>query len=115
MVEKNEDKDLVRYIHINGCTCGTSACSDDDKDNIEILFDIPGVSREDIHLKVIKDGLRLEAWRDKHTAYVSEYAFLCAADPTRVKAEYHDGELLVNVPLECKDPYRGVSEIPIAS
>ena len=65
-------------------------------------------------MKLIKDGLRLEAWRDKHTQYVSEYAFLCPAITDRAKAKYEHGVLEVEVPLECKDPYTDASIISIA-
>ena len=64
-----------------------------------------GVKKEDIDLRIIPEGLRLEAKRDKHTSYVSEYAFACDADPDHVKADYHEGVLNVDIPLKCRDPY----------
>ncbi|NMC03822.1 MAG: Hsp20/alpha crystallin family protein [Candidatus Lokiarchaeota archaeon] len=105
LATKDDDAhDFVRRIWIPGCAC-TEGCGDAGEDNVSITFEIPGVKKEDIDLRVIPDGLRLEAKRDKYTSYVSEYAFLCDADPEHVKAEYHDGVLSVDVPLTCKDPY----------
>ncbi len=105
MVKKDDDSpDLIRRIWIPGCAC-SEGCSDEGEDNVSITFEIPGVKKDDIDLRIIPDGLRLEAKRDKNTAYVSEYTFACDADPDHVKAEYHEGVLNVDIPLKCKDPY----------
>ncbi|MBD3188738.1 hypothetical protein GF325_18060 [Candidatus Bathyarchaeota archaeon] len=103
----------IRNIWINGCSC-CDTCTDDDGDMVSIVFDIPGVAKDKIDLRVVPEGLRLEAWRDATTRYVSEYAFLCPAKSKEAKATYINGELTVQVPLECKDPYKDAGRIPIA-
>lgn len=106
------DSNWVRHVWVPGCTsCET--CSDDGSDNVSITFEIPGVKKENISLRVIPDGLRLEATRDEHTKYVSEYAFLCPADTGHVKASYQEGILEVSVPLECKDPFDAAGPVSI--
>ncbi len=109
-----ESNDMVRRIWIPGCAC-TDGCGTDGEDKVSITFDIPGVKKEDVHLKVIKDGLRLEARRDKSTEYVSEYQFLCPADLDHVRANYNSGALTVEVPLVCTDPFKDSKDIPLAS
>nr|MDO8083203.1 Hsp20/alpha crystallin family protein [Candidatus Sigynarchaeum springense] len=105
LVNKDDDAvDIVRRIWVPGCAC-SEGCGDDGEDNVSITFEIPGVKKEDIDLRIIPEGLRLEAKRDKHTSYVSEYAFACDADPDHVKADYHEGVLNVDIPLKCRDPY----------
>ncbi|MBN2152182.1 MAG: Hsp20/alpha crystallin family protein [Candidatus Lokiarchaeota archaeon] len=114
MAEKDEGKpDIMRRIWVPGCVC-SEGCGIEGEDTVSITFEIPGVKKDDIDLRVIPDGLRLEAKRDKITTFVSEYAFVCDADPEHVKADYHEGVLDVEIPLKCKDPYVDGKKIVVA-
>ena len=111
-----EEKDTMRRIWVDGldcCDC-SDACSDESDDKVRFSFEIPGVKKEDIDLKVIPDGLRLNAKRDKDTMYVSEYGFICPADTDHVKADYREGILDVEIPLVCKDPFVDGKKIVLA-
>ena len=111
-----DDIELMRRIWVDGidcCDC-SDVCSDEGDDKVNFTFEIPGVKKEDIDLKIIPDGLRLSAKRDKNTEYVSEYAFMCPADPDHVKAEYREGVLEVEVPTKCKDPFVDGKKIVLA-
>lgn len=92
------------------CDCG---CSDEGEDTETLTFELPGVKKDEIHLHVVKEGLRLVAPRHDKYEYYSEYEFACDAVPDKVKATYEDGLLSVTVPLECPDPFRGSRQVPI--
>ena len=113
------DENVTRKIWVPGCTfCNDcdddpSACNDERANSLSVFFEIPGVKKEDISLKFIKDGMRLEAARDARTQYVSQYSFSCPADIEHVKAAYNEGLLQVDVPLACVDPFDEANTIPI--
>jgi HSP20 family protein len=109
----SEEKDSIRRIWVPGCM-DCSSCSDEDVDNVTMTFDIPGVNKEDIDLRVIPDGMRLKAKRDPTTEYVSEYEFICPADVSQVKANYNEGVLEVSVPLTCKDPFSDIPKVDLS-
>ncbi len=98
------DNELINRIWVHGIVC-SNACGAEGEDSLNITFEIPGVKKEDIDLKIIPDGIRLSAKRDKTTEYVSEYAFICPAEVEKVKAKYSDGVLDVEIPLACRDPF----------
>nr|MDO8112177.1 Hsp20/alpha crystallin family protein [Candidatus Sigynarchaeota archaeon] len=109
----SSDKEMIDRIWVPGCAC-SEGCGADGEDQVDITFEIPGVKKEDIDLKVIPDGLRMTAKRDKITEYVSEYEFMCPAEVENVKAEYHEGILDVTIPLKCKDPFTDGKKIVVA-
>jgi HSP20 family protein len=106
----SDEKESIRRIWVSGYDCD---CDAEDSDNISMKFDIPGAKKEDIDLRVIPDGLRLVAKRDPTTEYVSEYNFMCPADVTRVKAVYYEGELDVEIPMTCTDPFSESNRIDV--
>ena len=102
-----------RQIWIHPCTSCGCGCNEDDDDQYELVFEIPGVKKEDIHLHVVKNGLRLVAPRDENTEYVNETSFVCEADPDNVSANYDNGILTVAVPYSCPDPFKGTTPVQI--
>ena len=106
----SEEKEMIRRIWVPGYDCD---CDTQEMDKVSMRFDIPGVKKEDIDLRIIPGGLKLIAKRDPTTEYVSEYNFMCPADVTRVKAVYYDGELDVEIPMTCTDPFSESNRIDV--
>jgi len=99
-----------------GCEDDEKGCYDEDEEHVnEYLkkFSIPGASKEKIHLHVIPEGLRLDAPRDEHSVYVSEYAFSCEVDADKTEAAYENGILTVKVPYSCPDPFHSTEPVKI--
>jgi len=105
-----ETKRKVWVVPCTTCGCG---CSDEEEDQYELVYELPGVKKEDIHLHVVKNGLRLEAARGEDVEYVSEYQFICEANPEGVKATYDNGLLDIIVPYACPDPFKGSKPVEI--
>ncbi|GAB4311869.1 MAG: hypothetical protein Kow0069_12330 [Promethearchaeota archaeon] len=91
------------------CDCGCG----DGEDAIYLTFELPGVKKEDVHLHVVPQGLRLTATRGEHVEFVSEYSFLCPAKPEETKATYDNGLLRVEIPYTCPDPFKGSKPVTI--
>lgn len=114
------DKNVMkRRIWVPACPTCDCACSDDDetesKHDIEnLVWEIPGVNKEDIHLDVAKDRVRLKAPRGDTVEYISEYLFSCPADMDgKPNASYKDGVLNLEVPLKCTHPYENATHVNI--
>jgi len=104
MSQEIQENQIIRRIWVPGCSFCDS-CGDGTTDKVSITFEIPGVKKGDIDLRLIPDGMRLVAKKDAYTEYVSEYLFNCPADVENAKANYSDGVLNVEIQLTCKDPF----------
>ena len=116
-MSKEKEPVHVRWVHACvDCGCGerkVNGCSDDD--HYHITFEIPGVKKEDIELKITPNNFGLEAKRsDGKLIYISEGVFRCDADDKDVKADYENGLLKVTVPYECPDPLKNSQPVSIA-
>ncbi len=105
------------HVHC-GCDCGTKTdeheegCSDAEGE-YKLIYELPGVKKENISIKVVKNGLRLTAKRDQYVEYINEYPFLMEADPDATVAHYDEGLLVVHVPIIGEDPFKQKESIEI--
>ncbi len=105
------------HVHC-GCDCGTKTeeheegCADIE-DEYRLIYELPGVKKDNISIKVVKNGLRLNAIRDEHFEFVNEYPFLTEADPDGTVAHYNEGLLVIHVPIIGDDPFKKVESIDI--
>ena len=74
------------------------SCSDD-KGNMEIEINLPGVKKKNIELKMVEDGFFIRGIREETgVEYVGTYAFCCGVVPEKAVARYCDGKLSIVVP-----------------
>ena len=105
------------HVHC-GCECGKDSdeheegCIDKD-DAYRLIYEIPGVKKENISIRIIKNGIKLNAVRDAHVEYVNEYSFLVDSDPEGTLVQYEEGLLIVNIPIVGIDPFKGVKNTNI--
>ena len=83
---------------------------DEGKNQINLEICVPGVKKENIHLKMLDDSFSLFATRADFD-YVAASAFCCPVKSKSAKASYKDGMLKVSVKL--KDPMAGAHTVAI--
>ncbi|MGE5840681.1 MAG: Hsp20/alpha crystallin family protein [Deltaproteobacteria bacterium] len=60
---------------------------------------LPGVKKEEIHLKMSDDSYDLSAPRGEDLEYVSAMGFCCPVKAKAAKADYENGLLKISVPF----------------
>lgn len=86
------------------------SCVDEEKSNLHLEFTVPGVKKEDIHLKMNSDSFSLRAEKND-VEYVSTGNFCCPVEINSSEANYENGLLLINIPLT--DPWENALDVPI--
>jgi len=84
---------------------------DDEHAVLTLEISIPGVSKENIALKMHADSFTLSAPRDD-VEYVTTLAFCCPVNPELAEAKYENGLLKVSVPF--KDPMEDAIQVAVA-
>lgn len=103
-----------KLIWVHPCIdCGCD-CDDVENDHYHITLELPGVKKNDINLKLINTGMRLNAKKGDNIEYISELKFLCDANPEKAKASYEDGLLTIDIPFDCPDPFKDISSTTIS-
>ena len=82
--------------------------ADDRTLNIEVS--VPGVTRDNIRLRMVDDSFSLSAV-GKEVEYVTASAFCCPVKSDQAKARYEDGCLKIAVPF--KDPFENAVNVAI--
>ena len=86
-----------------------SYISEDDR-TLNIEVSIPGVSRDDIRLRMVDDSFSLQA-SGNVVSYVTASAFCCPVRAAEARADYEDGCLKITVPF--RDPFENAVQVPI--
>jgi len=114
-MDKKEEKkpELRNQIWVEPCvSCDCNCKDEDDRDSEKLVFEIPGVPKEKIHLDVVKDRMRLIAHRTDNVDYRSEYEFACPADtdeePTMI---YENGLLTLEFSESCPDLFQNAMHL----
>ncbi len=106
------------HVHC-GCECGKASDENheegcvDTEDAYRLIYELPGVKKENISIKVVKNGIRMNAIRDAFVEYINEYPFLIDANPEATTASYEEGLLIVNVPIIGDDPFKESNPLKI--
>ena len=91
-------------------TADVCSCVDEDDNSLILEFDLPGVKKEDIDLKMQKDSFALRASRGE-MEYVNASVLCCPVLPEKAASSYENGVLTVTVPF--KDPATDMIEVKI--
>jgi HSP20 family protein len=83
---------------------------DDEHATLSIEVSIPGVSKEDIVLRIHEDSMNLKAPRGD-IEYVTTLSFCCPVDHNKAKATYKNGQLIIDVPF--KDVMKDAVQVKI--
>ena len=105
------------HVHCS-CDCGTETDKHEEgcvetEEAYRLIYELPGVKKEDISIRIVKNGLRINAIRDSYVEYVNEYPFLVDGDPEGSTAFYEEGLLKINVPIVGNDPFKNIKPIKI--
>jgi HSP20 family molecular chaperone IbpA len=73
--------------------------TDDEKNKLTVEIRIPGVSKEEISLKMYPDSFALSAPRND-IEYATTLSFCCPVIPEEAKAKYESGLLKIEVPFK---------------
>jgi HSP20 family molecular chaperone IbpA len=109
---KDVEQKAKRRIWINPCDCDCG-CDEGDEDVYHLTYELPGVDRKDINLKISDRALRLVASRED-VEFVNEFNFACDVDAGAVQASYNNGLLLVELPLDCPNPFKDAKKVSIS-
>ena len=110
MADKEITKKRIWVYPAIDCDCD---CSEEERDDtIRLTYEIPGVEKKNIHLKAIKDAIRLIAHKED-TDYVNEFCFQCEIDTKNVLSNYENGILTVDITSLCPDPFKEASLVKI--
>ena len=102
---------IKNSIWINPCDCGCD-CEGAEEDVYRLTYELPGVKKRDIDLRVTKKSLRLVAKRDD-VEYYNEFPFTCDADDENVQVVYENGLLNIEIPLSCPNPFKEANTVKI--
>lgn len=75
----------------------------DEKNQVEISMEIPGISKEKIKVKANKEFLYVsidDRETEQDSVYERRYPFRLEADLTQIKAKYNNGLLTIGIPLK---------------
>ena len=119
--KQKEDKTIRYWInpHVHcGCDCGTTTDEHEEgcaevENEYKLIYELPGVRKDDISIKVVKNGLRLNAKRGANLEFINEYPFLMQVDPEETIAHYNEGLLVIHVPIVGEDPFKQTDSIKI--
>jgi HSP20 family molecular chaperone IbpA len=109
---KDVEEKAKKRIWINPCDCDCG-CDEGEEDVYHLTYELPGVDKKDIDLKITKEALRLVAARGD-VEYVNEFNFVCDVDAEAVQASYNNGLLLIEVPLDCPNPFNDAKKVSIS-
>jgi len=77
----------------------------EDKDNLNVTAELPGVARDDINVELVDDVLSLSASRkvagaegEQNLAFARSFTLPCAVQADKVAAELKDGILRLTLP-----------------
>ncbi|MHA1610549.1 MAG: Hsp20/alpha crystallin family protein [Promethearchaeota archaeon] len=108
---------MRRRVWVPACPTCDCECADEDDashDVEHLVWEIPGVKKEEIKLDVVKDRVRMIAPRGDSMEFVSEYLFSCPADvEEKQTAVYENGVLSLDVPLKCAHPYDNATHVSV--
>lgn len=85
-------------------------CADPDGNRLHMEISIPGVKKEDVHLKMREDSFTLSAPRDD-VEFVAALGFCCPVNTSDAHAAYENGLLKITVPF--KDPMADAVEVSV--
>ncbi|WP_457558424.1 Hsp20/alpha crystallin family protein [Candidatus Harpocratesius sp.] len=83
--------------------------TEDDKVILQIA--IPGVKKENIHMKALKDYFTLRAQRDENTVYMLDLDFGVKIEPEKTSSRYEEG--LLRLEFKRFNPLEHAYKVPI--
>jgi len=83
----------------------------EDKDNYYVMYEMPGVKKEDISISYEKNTISVSGKKESFGKYKSTYKksfkLIDNLDPSKFKALYENGELVITIPkLEISKAYQ---------
>ena len=97
---------------VNRITPIVCAEYNEERKGYDVEIQLPGVSRDDIDLKVLPGGFMVRAPRsDNGTEYIGSYAFCCPVSDDDVEAHFENGLLKAHFRLQ--EPYEKAHRVPV--